>query len=181
MQGFSNDPLHRTFGMAPPPRPPGGARWQLPVHRLYCRPLRRCGASAVIRETLFLADHRYPERAAGSGGNATYTIFLRDFAATVAEQGRDGRRPVRISIELAVLHPGAGFPDDITAVMSYENIVQELRDLCAGTPVTGPEDLAERAAALCLTRGQVRHAAVSVEIGEGGGGVAIHRDAPRRG
>ncbi|WP_051340614.1 hypothetical protein [Azospirillum halopraeferens] len=125
-----------------------------------------------------MADDRDLRRAAAPVGGATYTIFLRDFAAPVAERGREGRRVARITIELTVQHPGAGFPDDITAVMSYEDIVQDLRDLCARTPVAGPGDLAERAAALCLSRSRVHRAGVEVEIGENEGGVAVTRARP---
>lgn len=103
-------------------------------------------------------------RPSDPGRNATYTILLRDFGATVAVVGRDGRPPVRISLRLTVTHPGPGFPDDIAAVMSYEDIVEDLRRICAEETVPGPEHLAERAADICLSHVQVKVAEVEVEL-----------------
>lgn len=103
-----------------------------------------------------------PVPAAGRAG--TYTILLRDFSATVALAGRPGRPPVRISLRLTVTHPGPGFADDISAVMSYEDIVEDLRRLCAAETVPGPELLAERTADLCLSHAQVLTAQVEIEL-----------------
>ena len=114
------------------------------------------------------------------GAAATYTILLRDFTATVSLAGRPGRPTVRISLELKGSHPGPGFPDDITAVMSYEDIVEALRRLCAQDAVPGPDYLADRTADLCLAHPKVRRVRVDVELPSllpdtAGAGVTITR------
>lgn len=131
-----------------------------------------------------MADDTFLRRAANSSGaTPTYTIFLRDFIAPVAIRGEAARRPARFNVRLTVAHPGPGFPDSIHAVMSYEDIVEDLRRLCAGPAVPGPEDLAECAAALCLERPKVHRVRVEVELGVGVGGeasagIAITRERP---
>ncbi|QCO16875.1 dihydroneopterin aldolase (plasmid) [Azospirillum brasilense] len=131
---------------------------------------------------LFLANDPVsrPFGADLSGAAATYTILLRDFTATVSVAGRPGRPTVRISLELKVSHPGLSFPDDITAVMSYEDIVEDLRRLCAQEALPGPEYLADRTADLCLAYPKVRHVRVEVELSSplpdtAGSGVTITR------
>ncbi|MDQ2103977.1 dihydroneopterin aldolase [Azospirillum isscasi] len=120
--------------------------------------------------------------ASDSGAAATtYTILLRDFTATVSVAGRPGRPTVRISLELKVSHPGLGFPDDITAVMSYEDIVEDLRRLCAQETLPGPDYLADRTADLCLAHPKVRRVRVDVELQSlipdtAGAGVTITRN-----
>lgn len=121
-----------------------------------------------------------------TGAAATYTILLRDFTATVSIAGRPGRPTVRISLELKVSHPGLGFPDDITAVMSYEDIVEDLRRLCAQEAVPGPEYLADRTAELCLVHPKVRRVRVDVELPSllpdtAGAGVTITRERDAEG
>lgn len=125
-----------------------------------------------------MADDTSPRRAANSTGAApTYTIFLRDFTAPVAIRGEAERRPARFNVRLTVAHPGPGFPDNIHAVMSYEDIVEDLRRLCAGPAVPGPADLAEGAAALCLERAKVRKVRVEVELSAGTAGDGVAGDA----
>ncbi|CAO3452113.1 hypothetical protein [Azospirillum argentinense] len=115
-----------------------------------------------------------------SGATATYTILLRDFTAIVSVAGRPGRPTVHISLELKVSHPGLSFPDDITAVMSYEDIVEDLRRLCAQEGLPGPDYLADRAADLCLAYPKVRQVRVDVELSSllpdtAGSGVTLTR------
>ncbi|PWC34338.1 hypothetical protein [Azospirillum sp. TSO35-2] len=98
------------------------------------------------------------------GAPLTYTILVRGFAAAVAIAGRADRPMVRFDLTLTVTHPGPGFPDDIAAVMSYEDIVEDLRRLCAESAVPGPDYLADRAADLCLTHAKVRRVAVEVTV-----------------
>ena len=110
----------------------------------------------------------------------TYTILLKDFTATVSVAGRPGRPMAHINLELKVSHPGRGFPDDITAVMSYEDIVEDLRRLCAEETVPGPDYLADRTAGLCLAHPKVRRVRVDVELPSllpdaAGAGVSITR------
>lgn len=103
-----------------------------------------------------------PVPTAGRAG--TYTILLRDFSATVALAGLAGRHPVRIGLRLTVAHPGPGFADDISAVMSYDTIVQDLRSLCADESFSGPGLLAERAVEICLSHREVLSTQVDVEL-----------------
>ncbi|WP_200477052.1 dihydroneopterin aldolase [Azospirillum brasilense] len=122
-----------------------------------------------------------PSGADASGAAATYTILLRDFTATVSLAGRPDRSTVRISLELKVSHPGVSFSDDITAVMSYEDIVEDLRRLCAQESVPGPDYLANCTADLCLAHPKVRRARVDVELSSPrpdtvGAGVTIIRN-----
>lgn len=111
-----------------------------------------------------MADTPFPRRTPSIGVAPTYTIFIRDFTAPVTVAGTPGQQTARFNLTLTVAHPGAGFPDDIAAVMSYEDIVNDLRALCAGEAVPGAEDLAERAASLCLERAKVRKVRVEVEL-----------------
>lgn len=97
-------------------------------------------------------------------GASTYTILLRGFAATVAMDGWPGRPEVRINLRLTVSHPGPGFPDNIAAVMSYEDIVEDLRRVCAQEILPSPDHLAERTAGLCLAHQEVLSAEVEVEL-----------------
>lgn len=116
------------------------------------------------------------------GGSAlTYTILVRGFTAPVRLVGRTGAATARFDLTLTVSHPGRGFPDDIAAVMSYEDIVEGLRRLCAEDGISGPDCLAERAAALCLAHSKVQRASVEVELPsaqcEGAGiGASVTRD-----
>lgn len=128
-----------------------------------------------------MANDTDSRRAAASQASATYTILLRDFTATVSLAGRPDRTTARINLELKVSHPGRGFPDDIAAVMSYEDIVEDLRRLCAEDAVPGPDYLADRAAALCLAHAKVRRVRVDVELSSPlpdvtGSGVSITRE-----
>ncbi len=113
-----------------------------------------------------MSDHSAERRAIVQPGGATltYTILVRGFTATVALAGRSGRPTVRIDLTLTVSHPGNGFPDDIAAVMSYEDIVEDLRRLCAEETIPGPDYLAERAADLCLSHAKVQRVRADVEL-----------------
>jgi dihydroneopterin aldolase len=97
-------------------------------------------------------------------GPATYTILLRDFTASVRLSGTRLRRQARLGLELTVNHPGPGFPDDIAAVMSYEDIINGLRRLCAVQTFVGADDLAGQAASLCMTGPKMRRARVTADI-----------------
>lgn len=93
----------------------------------------------------------------------TYTILLRDFTAPVRLAG-GAQATVRIELALTVPHPGPGFPDDISAVMSYEDIVVALRALCAETAAAEAAALAERAAAAALANPVVLKACATVAL-----------------
>lgn len=110
-----------------------------------------------------MVDDTLQRRPAPGGAAPTYTIFLRDFSAPVVLRGEEAQRPAHFNVRLTVAHPGPDFPDDIAAVMSYEPIVQDLRRLCADERLPGVEELAERAASLCLKQPKV--CSVRVEVG----------------
>ncbi len=93
---------------------------------------------------------------------ATYTIFLTGFQGAVTTAAAESA-PVRFDLALTVAHPGPGFPDDIAAVMSYEDIVQALRALCAEAPAADAGRLAARAAELSLANPKVHAVRVRVE------------------
>lgn len=111
-----------------------------------------------------MIDENSQQRTAPGGAASTYTIFLRDFSAPVILRGEDVRRPAHFNVRLTVAHPGPDFPDDIAAVMSYEPIVQDLRRLCADERPSGVEELAERAAGLCLKQHKVCSVRVDVDL-----------------
>lgn len=113
-----------------------------------------------------MSDHNAERAVTVQPGGAplTYTILVRGFAAAVDMAGRSDRPQVRFDLTLTVTHPGPGFPDDIAAVMSYEDIVEDLRRLCAESGVPGPDYLTDRAADLCLSHAKVRRVQVDVTI-----------------
>lgn len=98
----------------------------------------------------------------------SYAIFIKDLVLPFQigvhahEQGRCQR--VRINAELEVCHPGPGFADEISAVVSYEGLVLGIHRLAeVGGHVRLVETLAERILALCLAPPQVRSCRVTVE------------------
>jgi 2-amino-4-hydroxy-6-hydroxymethyldihydropteridine diphosphokinase len=95
-----------------------------------------------------------------------YKILLRDFQA----QTPDGRA-VRLDLDLETCHPGRQFRDDISAVMSYEDIVVGLRRLCARDFARDLNVFAQNIGDLCLSfprvigaSGQVRQDGAVVRI-----------------
>lgn len=127
-----------------------------------------------------MTDDRSQRRSATGGVASTYTIFLRDFTAPVVLRGENEQRSAQFNVRLTVDHPGAEFADDIAAVMSYEPIVLDLRRLCADENPTGVEELAERAAAICLKQRKVHSVRVEVELPSHGSGamagITVSRD-----
>ncbi|NYZ10972.1 hypothetical protein HL658_00300 [Azospirillum sp. RWY-5-1] len=113
-------------------------------------------------------------RTGPAGGADTYTILLTGFRAPVILPGGDGAT-ARFDLELTVLHPGPEFPDDIAAVMSYEDIVQALRDLCAEETAADAGRLAEKAADLTIGLPKVTRTKVSVALS------GVRTDEPARG
>jgi 2-amino-4-hydroxy-6-hydroxymethyldihydropteridine diphosphokinase len=95
-----------------------------------------------------------------------YKILLRDFQA----QTPDGRA-VRLDLDLETCHPGRQFRDDISAVMSYEDIVVGLRRLCARNLNDDLNVFAQNIGDLCLSfprvigaSGQVRQDGAAARI-----------------
>lgn len=120
----------------------------------------------------------FEARRAGPAG--TYTILLTGFRAPVKLPGGQAATG-RFDLELTVLHPGPDFPDDIAAVMSYEDIVRALRALCAEETAADAGRLAEKAADLTIglpkvTRTQVSVALSGARTGEPACGATIVRE-----
>lgn len=103
---------------------------------------------------------------AGRGGGDTYTIFLRDLVAPLPRAGSaSGPGPsARLTARLEALHPGRQFADDIAAVLSYEDVVVDLRRLCAHAATPDPAALALAAADRALTHPDVRSVEVEISI-----------------
>lgn len=91
----------------------------------------------------------------------SYAILLKEFRAPLSCGGE-----ARIDAELRVLHPGRQFRDDISAVMSYEDVVVGLRRLCARAAVPDPARLAAQVGDLCLSFPRVLSGRAAVAIGD---------------
>lgn len=90
---------------------------------------------------------------------------------------------MRINVELAVADDGAPLNDDVSRVLSYEDIVNGIRRLTDGPHINLVETLAEQVADLCLADHRVRIVRVRVEkpdvFAEAAGvGVEIERVRP---
>ena len=98
---------------------------------------------------------------------AVYRIFLRDLVVrlSIGVHEHEHRRPqqVRINVELTVRHPGPGFRDEISAVLSYEGLVEGIRGVARDGHIKLIETLAERIGDLCLVDERVLSAEVRVE------------------
>jgi dihydroneopterin aldolase len=77
------------------------------------------------------------------------------------EHGKKQR--VRIDATLAVADGGRAIEDKLPATISYSDIIDRVRALCAGGRINLVETLAERVAILCLADDRVRSARVRVE------------------
>ncbi len=106
-----------------------------------------------------------------------------DCAIGVLDSERGRRQKVIISVDLFVADDGTPPPDDIAAVVSYAEVVEAVRQICAGDHIDLVETLAERVAAAALADPRVDHVRVLVEkpdiIHEAAAvGVAIERRRP---
>jgi dihydroneopterin aldolase len=101
-------------------------------------------------------------------------VFLRDMVLQsfigVHAFEHEARQRVRINIDLAVDDAGArtvsrAAPgrDDLTRVVDYEKVAQQVRDIIAAGHVRLVETLAERIAEACLIDPRVRVARIRVE------------------
>lgn len=88
-----------------------------------------------------------------------YVIILNGFHGPLGCGGEG-----RIDVQLRVLHPGRQFRDDISAVMSYEDVVTGLRRLCARTRTPDPAALALQVSDLCLSFPRALGGRVAVAI-----------------
>lgn len=91
----------------------------------------------------------------------SYAILLKEFRAPLGCGGE-----ARIDAELRALHPGRQFRDDISAVMSYEDVVVGLRRLCARARAPDPALLAAQVGDLCLGFPRVLSGRAAVAIGD---------------
>lgn len=115
------------------------------------------------------------------------TLFIRDldldFRIGVHPHEKGKAQRVRINVELAVADDGAPLNDDVSRVLSYEDIVNGIRRLTDGPHINLVETLAEQVADLCLADHRVRIVRVRVEkpdvFAEAAGvGVEIERVRP---
>lgn len=95
-----------------------------------------------------------------------YSIFIRDLVliANIGVHAHEKRAAQRVSInvDLGVRQPPSPFPDALSAVLSYESIVEGIRALAAAGHINLIETLAERIAALCLADERAIEARVRV-------------------
>ena len=98
---------------------------------------------------------------------AVYRIFLRDLVVrlSIGVHEHEHRRPqqVRVNVELVVRHPGVGFRDEIAAVLSYEGLVEGIRQVAERGHIKLIETLADHIADLCLADSRVLQAEVRIE------------------
>lgn len=128
------------------------------------------GWTMTIDEALDRAPGRDSVRRAApppldpAGGRAlrrddSYVILLKEFVGPLGCGGE-----ARIEAELRALHPGRQFRDDISAVMSYEDVVVGLRRLCARAATADTAALAAQIGDLCLGFPRVLSGRVVVAI-----------------
>ncbi len=95
-----------------------------------------------------------------------YSIFIRDLVliANIGVHAHEKRAPQRVSInvDLGVRQQPSPFPDALSAVLSYEAIVEGIRALVGAGHINLIETLAERIAALCLADERAIEARVRV-------------------
>ena len=114
-----------------------------------------------------------------------YEIFLRDvvvmpFRIGVYPSEHKAPQRVRIDLDLDVRQDRATLTDDIGEVVSYDDIMDNLRQIAAGEHINLLEVLAERIAGLCLSDPRVLRVCVAVaklDIYKGTGipGIRIER------
>ncbi len=94
-------------------------------------------------------------------------VFVRDLVLScligVHRHERDGKQRVRVNLDLDVEDTGEMVGDRLVNVVSYEDLVEELRALAAAGHINLVETLAERIAEVCLDDRRVRRARIRVE------------------
>ena len=94
-------------------------------------------------------------------------VFVRDLLLEAAigvwrhEHGR--RQRIRINLDLGVAEPPQGHPDELTAVVCYQEAIDRVKAIVAEEHVKLVETLAERIATACLADGRVTSVRVRVE------------------
>jgi len=97
----------------------------------------------------------------------TRQVFVRDLVLNcligVHRHEQDGKQRVRVNLDLTVEDQVDGVGDKLANVVSYEDIVLNLRALADAGHISLVETLAERIADLCLVDPRVQLAQVRVE------------------
>lgn len=97
----------------------------------------------------------------------SYHMFVRDLVLTcligVYAHERTTPQRVRINVDMNVLAQPGPLPDDFSQVMSYEDVIEGIKNLLAGGHINLVETLAEKIAAICLSDRRVVMAKVRVE------------------
>ena len=125
----------------------------------------------------------------GTGtAHRTRQVFVSDLILNcligVHRHEQDGKQRVRVNLDLTVEDQADGVDDKLANVVSYEDIVLELRALAEAGHISLVETLAERIAELCLIDPRVQQARVRVEkldvfADAGSVGVEIERKNPK--
>lgn len=96
-----------------------------------------------------------------------YRMFVRDLVVScrigVHPHEREAAQRVRINVDLTVEDSGADTGDDISAVVSYEDVIFGVHKITAGGHINLVETLAESIAGLCLADPRVKAVRVRVE------------------
>jgi dihydroneopterin aldolase len=110
--------------------------------------------------------HHHPGTDPEQDEPGIYEIFLRDvvmpFRIGVYPSEYKAPQRVRIDLDLDVRQDRATLTDDIGDVVSYDDIVNNLRQIAAGEHINLLEVLAERIAGLCLGDPRVLRVRVAV-------------------
>lgn len=111
-------------------------------------------------------------------------VFIRDFTLEarigVYPDERERTQPIRVNLDMAVCETAPDLRDDLTNVVCYERIADDIRAIVGSGHVNLVETLAERIAAASLGDARVRRVRVRVEKldaipGALGAGVEIER------
>ena len=98
---------------------------------------------------------------------APYRMFIRDLVllCRIGVYAHEKLRPqrVRINVSMRVQPDTAPRNDDIANVLSYDQVLSEIKRLAAGGHINLVETLAEAIAGVCLTDRRVLEARVMIE------------------
>lgn len=101
------------------------------------------------------------------GRHGIRRVFVRDLELScligVHSHERLCRQRVRINLDLAVEEGSGPVDDELTNVVSYEDILDRVRAIADAGHINLVETLAEKIAATCLEDGRVRSTRVRVE------------------
>ena len=102
-----------------------------------------------------------------TAAHKNYRIFIRDLEmiASVGVHAHEKIKPqrIRVSIDLDVGPRAPDATDTVDTVLSYENVVKDIRAIVATGHFHLIETLAERIAAACLGHRSVRSVKVKIE------------------